>query len=144
MVQVKQVAVLAPLKKCPELCPKQFLRRKRGDLSSALMPVTLNRKGHVRQTVEVGVFARVDFDLEIENLTGIDFRGEFEYQVHRVPGLLALGLSEPREGITDRIDRFPNRLSLRLNEVDVFGVAQRLLEEKLVDRRATTKGNLAL
>jgi hypothetical protein len=95
MVQVEKVAVLAPLKKRPELRPEQFLGRKRCDLRRALMPVTLYRKGDLRQTIEVGVFARVDFDLEIENLTGIDFRAEPEYQVHRMSGLGAFGLSEP-------------------------------------------------
>jgi hypothetical protein len=50
-----------------------------------------------------------------------------------VPGLLVLALPKPRQGVTHGIDGRADRLGLGLYEVDVFGVAQRLLEEGFVD-----------
>ena len=58
-------------------------------------------------------------------------------------GLLALALAQPRERIADGVDRGADGLGLRLHQIDIFGVAQRLLEQQLVDGRATAEGDLS-
>jgi hypothetical protein len=45
-----------------------------------------------------------------------------------MPGLLALALAQPRERIANGIHRGADGLCVGLHQVDVFGVAQRLLE----------------
>ena len=67
-----------------------------------------------------------------------------EDEVHRVARVLALAVAEPRQ----RARRMalavaPICSALCLNQVYVFGVAKRLLEEQLVDGGAAAKRNLA-
>jgi hypothetical protein len=45
-----------------------------------------------------------------------------------MPGLLALALAQPRERIANGVHRGADGLCVGLHQVDVFGVAQRLLE----------------
>ena len=42
------------------------------------------------------------------------------------------------------VDRRPDRFSFCLNEIDVFGIAQRFREQQLVDGRAAAKSDLSL
>ena len=88
------------------------------------------------------VLASVDLDLELQCCLRIDLGRELEHQMHRVPGLLPVALAEPRQGIADRIDRRADGLGLCLHQVDVFRIAQRLLEQQLVDGRAAAEGDL--
>jgi hypothetical protein len=69
---------------------------------------------------------------------------ELEDQMHRMPGLFTVALAEPRQGVTDRIDGTADGFGPRLHQVDVLRIAQRLLEQQLVDRGAAAEGNLAL
>ena len=58
-------------------------------------------------------------------------------------GLLALAPAQPGERIADGIDRGAYGFCLCLHQVDVFGVAKRLLEQQLVEGCATAEGDLS-
>ena len=60
-----------------------------------------------------------------------------------MPGLLAVALAEPRQRVADGVHRGADGLGLCLHQVDVFGVAQRLLEQQLVDGRAAAERDLS-
>ena len=89
------------------------------------------------------MLARVDLDLELQGRGRLGLGRKAEHEVHRVPGLFALALAQPGECVADGIDRRADRFGFRLHKVDVFRVAQRLLEEQLVDRGSTAEGHLA-
>src|SRR3569623_614233 len=59
-----------------------------------------------------------------------------------MPRLLSIALAEPCQGFADRSDRRADGLSLRLHQIDIFRIAQGLLEQQFVDRSATTKSDL--
>ncbi len=59
-----------------------------------------------------------------------------------MPGLLPAALPEPRQRRANRIDRAADGLGMRLDQIDILRVAQRLLEELLVDRRAAAECDL--
>jgi hypothetical protein len=60
-----------------------------------------------------------------------------------MPGLLAVELPEPRQCLTNRIHGRTDRFRSRLHEVNIFGVAQWLLEQQSVDSRAAAECDLA-
>jgi len=45
-------------------------------------------------------------------------------------------------GRADRVDRATDGLGMRLDQIDILRVAQRLVEEQLVDRRTATERDL--
>jgi hypothetical protein len=59
-----------------------------------------------------------------------------------VPGLLPVAFPEPRQRGANRVDRATDGLGMRLDQIDILRVAQRLLEEQLVDRRAAAECDL--
>jgi hypothetical protein len=61
-----------------------------------------------------------------------------------VPGLIAPALSEPRQRIPNRVNSLSDGFGSRLHEIDVFGIAQRLFEQELVDRRTTAKSDSSI
>src|SRR3569623_1990823 len=61
-----------------------------------------------------------------------------------MPRLLSIALAEPRQGFADRIDRRADGLSMRLHQIDIFRIAQGLLDQQFVDRSATTNSDLVL
>ena len=89
------------------------------------------------------MLSRVDFDFKLES-TFACLRIELKNQMGGVRRMDAIAFAEPREGIPNRIDYAANRLGLRLNQVDVFRVSQRLAEQQFVDRGAAAKGQLSL
>jgi hypothetical protein len=66
-IEVEQITVLVPLEQSPQFRAEKFLRRKRYDISSRLVPVAYDREGVEFQAVKVQMFSCVylDFDLEI-------------------------------------------------------------------------------
>jgi hypothetical protein len=72
----------------------------------------------------------------------IAFWRELEHEVHRVPGLRAIALPEPRQDVAYRIDGRTDGLGTRLHEINVLGISQRLLEQEFVNRPAASEGNL--
>lgn len=79
-------------------------------------------------TKQARVLPSVDLDLQLERRLRIDFGRELEYQVHRVPGLLPAAFPEPRQRRANRVDRAADGLGMRLDQIDILRVAQRLLE----------------
>ena len=57
--------------------------------------------------------------------------------------MLALAVAEPRKSLTDGVGSGADLLGLCLDQVYVFGVAKRLLEEQLVNGGAAAKRDLA-
>ena len=95
VMQIEQVAVLAPLQQGSQLGAERLFRLERRDLASAPIPVAFHRKG-VRPDGEPAlVLAGVDFDLEFQRRLRIGLGRELEHQMHRMPGLLALALAQP-------------------------------------------------
>jgi hypothetical protein len=89
------------------------------------------------------MLASVDLDLQLERRLRGRLGREAEDQVHRVPRLLAVALAEPGKRVADGVHRRADRLCLRLHQVDVFRVPQRLLEQELVDGRAAAERDLS-
>lgn len=83
----------------------------------------------------------IDLDLQLELGFPIDFGRKLEHQMHGVSRLMAVTVTQPCERITHCIDHDTNWLRLHLHQVNVFRVAQGLLEQQLVD--GGTKGDLA-
>ena len=87
------------------------------------------------------MFPGIDLDLELERTTTL-LRSELENQMRRMRSLIAVALAKPRQGVSNRVDDATDRLRLRLNEIDVFRIAQRLREEEFIDGRATECVNI--
>jgi hypothetical protein len=60
-----------------------------------------------------------------------------------MPGLAATAFTQPRQALANAIHCFPDTPRLGLHKIDIFRVAQRLLEQQLVDCGAPAKGNLS-
>ncbi len=90
------------------------------------------------------MLARVDLYLELEFAAAVSLRGELEYQVHRVSGLLAIRFSKPGESGAYAVNRLADRFRLGLDEINVFRIPQRFSEQQLMDGRAAAKSDLSL
>ena len=144
VMQVEQVAVLAPLQQGPQLGAEQFFRRERLDVGPAAVPVVVDVEWIRAQALQAVVLASVDLHLELEHSLIVDFGVEAEDQVHGMAGLLALALAQPGQRVADRVHRLPDGLGACLYQVDVFRVTQGLREEQLVDGRAAAESDLAV
>jgi len=60
-----------------------------------------------------------------------------------VSGLRSTGFPKPREGFAYGIHRRPDHVTLRLNEINVFGISKRISEQELVNGRAAAKSDLS-
>ena len=60
-----------------------------------------------------------------------------------MPGLTASAFTQPRQALANAIYCFPDTPRLGLHEVNIFRVAQGLLEQQLVDCSAAAKGDLS-
>jgi hypothetical protein len=87
------------------------------------------------------VFPRVDLNLDFQRLSASGFRAESEYQLHRVAGLSAAASAKPWKGGTNSVDDFSDWFGPCLNEIDVFRIPQRRVEEEFVNGRSTPKGD---
>jgi hypothetical protein len=61
------------------------------------------------------VLARVDLDLQVQLGIGRRFGGEPENEMDRVTGAVAVEVSQPRQRLTDRVDRRPDPLGPHLH-----------------------------
>ena len=70
-----------------------------------------------------GVLARIDLGLQIQLRIRRRFGSEPENEMDRVTGAVAMEVTQPRQRLTDRVDRRPDPLGPHLHQVDVLGVA---------------------
>src|SRR5438128_1442078 len=96
------------------------------------------------KAIKMLMLSRVDLYLQLELAAAVSLGSEPECQVHRVLDLLPLGFSEPGEGLAHSINRRPDGFRLRLNQINIFRIAERFGEQKLVNGRAAAKGDLSL
>lgn len=89
------------------------------------------------------VLAGIDLHLDLQGGVRLGLGRKPEDEVHRMARLLAFAVTEPRQSLTNGAGGSADLLGLCLYQVDVFGVAKRLLEEQFVDSRAAAKRNLA-
>ncbi len=83
------------------------------------------------------VLARVDLDLEVKPPHRRDLRVEPVEERHTRSRMIPRGRAQPRvQACSNRIKHGPDRARLRLDQVDVLGVAPRSIEHELVEGRA--------
>ncbi len=75
------------------------------------------------ETQQSGVLTRIDLDLQIQLRIRRRFGSEPENEMDRVTGAVAVEVSQPRQRLTDRVDRRPDPLGSHLHQVDVLRVA---------------------
>ena len=119
-VKVEQVAVLVPLKQCPQLGAENFLRLERDNLRFRLMPAAVDLERIGLQAVEVLVFARVDLDLELERLPPSASGVNLNTRCMEWAACARIRISPAMKGRGVSPNRLPDRFSLCLNEIDVF------------------------
>ena len=61
--------------------------------------------------------------------------------MHGMDGRLAFAGTHPSQSSTNGVHRFADGSGLNLDQIDVFGIPQGLLEEQLVDGCAAAKGD---
>jgi len=142
-VQVEEISILAALQERSQLGCEQFLGLKRCDVSFGLIPAVLDRIWVLLDAEHAVMFAGIDFNLNFQGGIRLGLGRKPEDKVHRVGRVLALAVAEPRESLADGVGSRTDLLALCLNQVYVFGVAKRLLEDQLVDRGAAAKRDLA-
>ena len=143
MCRSKRSRFLRRCKSARSLVPKSFFRRKRRDAGRGLIPAVLDRKWILLDAEYAVVFAGIDLDLDLQGGIRLGLGRKPEDKVHRVARLLTLAVAEPRQSLTDGAGDCADLLGLCLHQVDVFGVAKRLLEEQFVNGGAAAKRNLA-
>jgi hypothetical protein len=131
------------LEQRPQFGCEKFLRLERDDLGLRLLPVAHNLEWIGFQAKTILVFPRIHLNLEFERAAVAGFRRELVGQMYGMRSGLLAALPKPREDVAYLSNRLFDRLWLRLHEIDVFGIPQRLTKKQLVDRRATTECNLA-
>ena len=79
------------------------------------------------------MFARIDFNFQLELPGWVSFVREAERQVDRMGCLHSLAGAKPRQSVANSINDWTVGLGPQLHEVDVFGVTEWRREEQFVE-----------